>query len=73
MTACVLDSLLAAVPGTLVCSVAGGDKRNAIPRECVVTVAVSACLWGVLAAWEHGGVGIGGLCCAEATVVVSEA
>ncbi|GAB4815754.1 hypothetical protein N2152v2_002800 [Parachlorella kessleri] len=42
MAASVVDELLAAVHGARLCSMQGGDKRNAIPRECTAIVAVPA-------------------------------
>jgi dipeptidase D len=36
----VADAVMAAVPGTALASVSGGDKRNAIPREAFATLLV---------------------------------
>ena len=36
----VTDAVIAAAPGTRLCSIAGGDKRNAIPREATVCLLV---------------------------------
>lgn len=41
MAAAVAEAALAASPGARLCSIQGGDKRNAIPRECLATIAVS--------------------------------
>jgi hypothetical protein len=41
MAAVVADAVLSAVPGARLCTMQGGDKRNAIARECRATLAVS--------------------------------
>lgn len=46
MAAATVEAVLAAVPSARVVGMRGGDKRNAIARECTATVAVSWCCWG---------------------------
>ena len=41
MAAAVVEAALAAVPEARLVSMQGGDKRNAIPRECTAILAVS--------------------------------
>lgn len=43
MAAATVEAVLAAVPAARIVGMRGGDKRNAIARECTATVAVS---WG---------------------------
>ncbi len=43
MAAAVVEASLAAVPATRLVSLQGGDKRNAIPRECSALLVVRAC------------------------------
>lgn len=40
MAAATVEAVLAAVPASRLVAVHGGDKRNAIARECAATVAV---------------------------------
>eukprot|EP00887_Chlorella_sp_A99_P003745 scaffold7.g3745.t1 len=40
LTAALAEAVLAAVPGAALASIAGGDKPNAIPRECSATLVV---------------------------------
>lgn len=42
MAAGIVEAVLSEVPGARLVSMAGGDKRNAIPRECFSTLAVPA-------------------------------
>ena len=55
MAAAAAEAALAAAPGGVLVTIAGGDKRNAIPRECSATIVVSgSCVqlvggWAVLA------------------------
>ena len=45
LAAATAEAVLAAVPGARLVSLSGGDKRNAIPRECSVLLAVSVRAW----------------------------
>ena len=40
LAAAVVEAALSAAPGARLASMAGGDKRNAIPRECSAQLAV---------------------------------
>lgn len=42
MAAAVADAVLREIPGAVLASLAGGDKRNAIARECTALLAVPA-------------------------------
>lgn len=45
MAAAVAESVLEHIPTAHLAGMLGGDKRNAIPRECTVTVSVSVFLF----------------------------